>query len=212
MTLGGLTGPAAYTVIFLASAVEGEVVFVAASVLVGVGGLSALPVLVSGAAGAAVGDQFFYYAARGWLGMSRRIRPNPQRADRLREWVRAHGMWMGFACRFLPGLRIAVAAASAAVGVPALIFSLSNLLGAVTWAASVMAFVAWGGPASLARLGLPGWTVWTVPPLIVLALFALISRRPAKELPPEGGSHGSQTPDSWLPPSGGRTTDDRHRI
>jgi len=197
MTLGGLTGPAAFAVIFVASAVEGEVVFVAASVLVGVGGLPALPVLISGAAGAAVGDQFFYYAARGWLGLSRRIRPGHQRGERLRDWVRAHGVWMGFACRFLPGLRIAVAAASAAVGVPALTFSLSNLVGAVTWAASVLAFVAWGGPASLERLGLPAWAVWSVPPLIVLGLFALISRRRAEdELPPEAGSAGTRTPES----------------
>jgi len=59
--------------------------------------------------------------------------------------------------RFAPGLRIALAAACACVGVPALKFSVLNLLSALLWATSLLVVVAWLGPTFLSQLGLEGW-------------------------------------------------------
>ena len=62
MTLGTF---ATYGGICAAAAIEGEVVFIAASVLVAAGKLSAAGVIVAGALGAAAGDQFYFYLLRG---------------------------------------------------------------------------------------------------------------------------------------------------
>jgi membrane protein DedA with SNARE-associated domain len=83
---------------------------------------------------------------------------------------------MGFACRFLPGLRVAAAVACAAGDVPPLTFTVANAVGAFTWAAVVLAFVAWGGPGWLGRIGAPAWVVWALPAFIVLVAFAVVSR------------------------------------
>jgi len=177
MTLGDLTGPAAYAVILIGSAVEGEVIYVSASALVGRDVLPAAPVIVAGMIGAAAGDHFYYLAARGWLGRWLRERQagTPRRAAILAR-VRKHGALMAFAIRFLPGVRIAIAIACAVSDVPALRFSLANLAGAFVWAVSVMAFVGWGGPAFLARLGLPDWIAWVLPAALVLAALFWVSR------------------------------------
>jgi membrane protein DedA with SNARE-associated domain len=54
-----------YVGIFIAAAVEGEMVFVAASVSVALGRLDFWGVLIAGALGGSTGDQFFFYAFRG---------------------------------------------------------------------------------------------------------------------------------------------------
>jgi membrane protein DedA with SNARE-associated domain len=59
---------------------------------------------------------------------------------------------MILACRFLPGLRIAIPAACACADVSPARFSALSLLSSLGWAAAVMAIVAWIGPASLGGL------------------------------------------------------------
>jgi membrane protein DedA with SNARE-associated domain len=160
-----------YVLIGLAAAVEGEIVFVAASVLVGMRQLNPVAVLIAGALGAAAGDQFYFFAARGWLGRSlQRVRTGRAVRDAVLRRVRAHGAWAGFVCRFAPGVRIAIGLAAAAADVPALRFSAANLAGAFVWATAIMAFVAWGGPAWIKRLALPEWMIWVVPAVVVLAV------------------------------------------
>jgi membrane protein DedA with SNARE-associated domain len=177
MSLGDLTGPAAYVVILIGSALEGEVIYVSACALVGRDVLPAAPVIVAGMIGAAAGDHFYYLAARGWLGRVLRERQaGTRRREAILARVRKHGAVMAFAIRFLPGIRIAISIACAASDVPALRFSLANLAGAFVWAVSVMAFVAWGGPAFLAGLGLPDWMAWVIPAALVLAALFWISR------------------------------------
>ena len=120
--------------------------------------------------GAAAGDHFYYLAARGWLGRWLRERQaGGARREAILARVRKHGALMAFAIRFLPGARIAIGIACAASDVPALRFSLANLAGALVWATSVLGFVAWGGPAFLASLGLPDWVAWVLPAVAVLA-------------------------------------------
>jgi membrane-associated protein len=177
MILGDLTGPAAYAVIAIGSAVEGEVVYVAASALVGHSVLPAVPVILAGTIGAAAGDHFYYLAARGWLGRWLRERQaGAGRREAILARVRKHGALMAFAIRFLPGVRIAIAIACAVSEVPALRFSVANFAGALVWAVSVMAFVAWGGPAFLAGVGLPDWMAWVIPAVLVLGALFWISR------------------------------------
>ena len=58
-------------------------------------------------------------------------------------------------------------------------FSAANLLAAFIWASSILWFVAWGGPAWLDRLGLPAWTLWIVPGIVVLVVLTWALRRRA---------------------------------
>ena len=84
-------GPLAYAAIYLAAIVEGEVVFVAASVLVASGQLERWPVLVAGALGAATGDQMYFYALRGRIaGWLTRFTPVAARQDAIVTRVQRH--------------------------------------------------------------------------------------------------------------------------
>lgn len=163
-------GPLAYLVIYLAAIVEGEIVFVAAAVMVKTGQLGYLPVIIAGALGAATGDQFYFYALRGridrWLG---RIGLVSARQDAIVSRVQRHRSLMIVALRFAPGLRIAISAACAYARVPPLQFSLLNLASAFVWATALLTVVSWIGPAALARLGLSGIWGAIVPGILIVA-------------------------------------------
>lgn len=158
MTLPVWAGPLAYLAVFVATIVEGEVVFVAAAVLVHQGQLRGAGVFLAAALGGSAGDQIYFYALRsrlaGWL---QRFPAWIRRRDRIVGRVRRNATSLILACRFLPGLRVAIPAACAAAGVSPARFSSLSLVSSLFWAASVMLAVAWVGPASLHRLGVPGW-------------------------------------------------------
>lgn len=164
------SGPLAYAVIYLAAIVEGEVIFVAASVLVASGQLGHLPVLVAGALGAATGDQMYFYAFRGRIaGWLTRFRPIAARRASVVARVQRHRALMILALRFAPGLRIAIAAACAYAGVPPLQFSTLNLIAAFAWATLLLTLVSRAGPAALGYIGLRGlWGAIVPAGLIVL--------------------------------------------
>lgn len=165
-------GGLAYLIVFVAAVLEGEVVFVTASVLVGRGELHPLGVLLAGALGGSAGDQFFFYVLRGrlhrWLERFPRIARH-QRAVVNR--VRRNSTAMILACRFLPGLRVAIPAACAYGGVAPLKFTSLDLVSALAWAGAIMSVVAWGGPAAMARLGLEGWWGIAVPGVLIVLFF-----------------------------------------
>ena len=170
MSLGGWTGPLAYLAVFIATVIEGEVVFVSATVLVRTGHLAAAGVYVAAALGGSIGDQIYFYALRGRLhGLIDLFPRFAERRDRVVEKVRRHASAMILACRFLPGLRIAIPAACAYAGVPPVRFTVLSLLSSLGWAAAVMAFVAWLGPNSLEELGLKAWWTPLIPAALVLA-------------------------------------------
>ena len=152
-------GHLAYVAIYFAAIIEGELVFVAASVLVASGQLHYLAVLVAGALGAATGDQLYFYGLRGrlerWLSGWQKL---AARRDAIVTRVQRHQAWMVLAIRFAPGLRITIAAACAYAKVPPLRFSLLNLASAFVWATLLLALVSRIGPSVLARAGLSG--IW----------------------------------------------------
>jgi membrane protein DedA with SNARE-associated domain len=162
-------GVLAYIAIFVAAAVEGEIIFVAASAAVASGGLSAAGVLFAGALGASAGDQAFFHAVRHWPRRWSDRLPASARAHlaAVTARVRQHATLMILACRFLPGLRIAIPVACAASGVPARRFVVLDLLSAFAWTASIMLLVAKAGPAGAARLGLHGPAAILVPALVI---------------------------------------------
>lgn len=165
-----------YWGVLVAAIIEGEVAYIAASALVAQGHLNALAVVVAGAAGAAIGDQTYFYVFRGRL--PRWIARYPsleRRCAPLISRVRRHGTAMVLLIRFAPGLRIALAAACAWVDVPPLKFSLLNLAAAVIWATSVLVVVAWLAPAWLSQYGLGGWKGALVAGAAVLALFKVLA-------------------------------------
>jgi membrane protein DedA with SNARE-associated domain len=147
-----------YIGVTIAAIVEGEIAYIGAAVLVAHGQLNPVGVVLSGAAGAAIGDQAYFYAFRGrlprWLA---RYPSLLRRAAPLVNRVRRHHTLMVLLIRFAPGLRIAIAAACAWVDVPPLKFSVVNLLSSLVWAVGLLALVGWFGPAYLAQFGLAGW-------------------------------------------------------
>jgi membrane protein DedA with SNARE-associated domain len=170
----------AYLGVFVATVVEGEVVFVAATVLVRTGHLAAAGVYAAAALGGSVGDQIYFYALRGRLrSLIDRFPAFARRRDRVVEKVRRHASAMILACRFLPGLRIAIPAACAYAGVPPARFTLLSLLSSLGWAAAVMGFVAWLGPTSLEEIGLKAWWTPLVPAALVLAFTYWLGRKTA---------------------------------
>jgi membrane protein DedA with SNARE-associated domain len=174
-------GPLAYGAVYLAALLEGEFMFVAASLLVAAGELSALPVVVAGALGATTGDQFFFYLFRGrihsWVA---RIRVGTRRHEAICTRVRRHQVPMILALRFAPGLRIAIAAACAYAHVRPIKFSALNAASSFAWAGVLMLLVTKVGPRVLDRVGLHG--LWgAVVPAVLVALFAWWLSRELKQ-------------------------------
>ncbi|HVB37779.1 MAG TPA: DedA family protein [Vicinamibacterales bacterium] len=176
------SGGYAYLLIFLAAAVEGEIVFVTASVLVALGRLDPLAVWLVGAAGGSVGDQFFFFALRGrlrhWMS---RFRGFAKRREAITARVQSHGNWLMLGCRFLPGLRIAIPAACAYAGIPALRFVTLNFTGALVWAGSIMLAVTWLGPTAAKAIGLHGLWGLLVPAVLIVLFFRWLARDERKQ-------------------------------
>jgi membrane protein DedA with SNARE-associated domain len=165
----------AYLSVFLAAAVEGEAVFVVASVAVATGTLRYWGVLTAGALGASTGDQFFFYAFRGplrnWLERFPALR---RRRDAIASQVRRHAIPLAAFCRFLPGLRIAIPVACASAGVSPLVFSPISIASSFVWAASILGVVASAGPAALDNLGVArNWALVVSAGAVLLVFVAL---------------------------------------
>ena len=177
MNLPSLPGQLAYVVVFLAAAIEGEVVFVSAGVLVALGHLDLLGVFFAAALGGAAGDQFFFYALRGrlrsWLSRFPRL---AQRQEQVVKRVQQQATALILACRFLPGLRIAIPVACAYAGIPAIRFTILNLIGSLAWAGAILLLVTRIGPASLARLGLNSWWALILPAALIVIFFQWLGR------------------------------------
>jgi membrane protein DedA with SNARE-associated domain len=160
-----------YIGVLVAAIVEGEIAYIAASTLVAQGQLNAVGVLVSGAIGAAIGDQAYFYVFRGRLPRWMARYPSlQQKAAPLLDRVRAHQSLMVLLIRFAPGLRIALAAACAWVDVAPWKFSILNLLSAFAWAVAMLVLVAWFGANALASVGLDGWKGALIVGLVLIAL------------------------------------------
>jgi membrane-associated protein len=183
--VAGLDHPLTYVGVLVAAIVEGEIGYVAAAALVGRGYLNPLAVLVAGAAGAALGDQFYFYLLRGrlrrWVDRHEAI---ARRGRMLASHVRRREVAMVLLIRFAPGLRIALAAACAYAGVPPIKYSTLNCLASVVWATTLLVLVAWVGPAALPAIGISGWWSVLVPPLLLILLFRFAARAEERALIP----------------------------
>ena len=184
MQLPDTGGPLAYLLIVLAAIFEGEIVFVGASLLVSRGTLDPLGVLVSGALGAAIGDQFYFYALRGRLHRWVERFPNiARRGHHLVQRVRRHETFTVLILRFSPGLRIALAAACAYADVPPVKFSVLDLISSFVWAAGLLAVVAYAGPTWLPGLGISKWWSALIPAVAIVIVALLVRRVERKEAP-----------------------------
>ena len=166
-----LAGPLAYAAVYVAAIVEGEIVFIAAAVLVAAGKLNPLAVGIVGALGAATGDQIWFYALRGRVaGWLTRVGPVAARQTSIVARVQKHQSLMILAIRFAPGLRIAIAAACAYGNVSPLRFSVLNLIAAFAWAGVLLTIVSRIGPGALQHAGVTG--IWgAVVPGVLIILF-----------------------------------------
>lgn len=181
MSLADWTGPLAYVAVFLATVIEGEVVFVGAAVLVHLGHLDALGVYAAAALGGSVGDQIYFYVLRGRMCWLDRFPTWSRRRDRIVARVRRNASVMILACRFLPGLRVAIPAACAYAQVSSARFTTLSLVSSFGWAAAVMGLIAYLGPASFAELGIKAWWTPLVPATFVIAFTYWLGRMPVFE-------------------------------
>ncbi len=164
------TGPLAYAAVFLSAMAEGEIVFVAAAVLVAAGKLDGLLVMTFGALGAAAGDQLVFYALRGRItGWLARSRIAAARRGSIVARVQRYRSWMILAIRFAPGLRIAITAACAYGDISPVRFTTVNLIGAFMWAAVLLTLVSHVGPGALQYFGISGLWGAMIPALLVIA-------------------------------------------
>lgn len=179
MILSSWSGLMAYLAVFLGTAIEGEIVFVAASVLVSYGKLDPVGVFIAAALGGSTGDQFYFYALRGrlrrWLDRFPGIQ---KKQEQVADFVRRNADGMMLACRFLPGLRVAIPIACAHAGVSAIRFSMFSVISSIAWAAAVLFLVAHFGPASLSYLGVDVWWAPLLPALLLILFFKWMSHRP----------------------------------
>ncbi|MFN8007989.1 MAG: VTT domain-containing protein [Terriglobia bacterium] len=193
MNLDSSTGFFAYLAIFLAAAIEGEIVFVAASVLVSLGKLDPFGVFAAGALGGSAGDQVFYFLGKGRLWHLLDRFPAVARKGKLvAAKVQKHATGMILASRFLPGLRIAIPLACAYSKVKALRFCFCNLLSAMAWSGSILILVAWGGPNAISRLGITAWWAPIVPALLIIGLFYTLERKAKRQNQAYAGSQPAQ--------------------
>jgi membrane protein DedA with SNARE-associated domain len=166
-----------YVGILVAAAVEGEVVYSGAVVMVFLGRLNPFGVLISGSIGGWAGDQFFFYAARGplsaWLNRFSNI---ARRRRAIQQRMYRHATKLILAVRFLPGLRIAIPLACAYAGITPVRFSGLSLISAVAWAGGIMLVIRWLGPTSLSALGIKAWWAPVIPAIIVVSFFRWLSR------------------------------------
>jgi membrane protein DedA with SNARE-associated domain len=170
------SGVLAYLVVFVGPIVETEVVIVGACVLVSVGKLNAWGVLVAGALGGSAADQMWYYVLKGRLAWLKRLPVVARRHDAVIARVRRHAMLMPVAVRFLPGLRIAIAAACAYANIPPLQFTLLNMAASFVWTAAILVTVLWAGPAFVQTFGLQGWWGFVVPAVLFVLFFRWLAR------------------------------------
>jgi membrane protein DedA with SNARE-associated domain len=169
-------GPLPYLGVMLAAIVEGEIAYVAACTLVAAGHLDAGAVVAAGAAGAAIGDQTYFYLFRKRLSRWVSRFPSLERKARpLAAVVQRHSSLMVLLIRFAPGLRVAIALACAYIDMGPLRFTVLNSVGAVVWAVGLLMVVAWAGPSALAHIGLGGWKAALLVGGIVVGLFKLLS-------------------------------------
>jgi membrane protein DedA with SNARE-associated domain len=173
---------AVYAGIFLLAAIEGEVGYVSALVLVYLGRLNAVAVLVAGAMGGSAGDQFYFYILR--TGLVRWLDRFPavvKRRDKIRDKVGRNANLMILISRFLPGLRIAIPAACSYAGVKPLRFTCLSLLSGFAWAGTLMGIIMYLGPSSLQQLGLRVWWVPAIPAIAVILFFRWLARTEARD-------------------------------
>ena len=173
---------AVYAGIFLSAAIEGEIVYVSALVMVYLGRLNPVAVLVAGATGGSAGDQFYFYLLRTrmvqWLD---RFPAILRRRDKICAKVGRNASWMILLSRFLPGLRIAIPAACAYAGIGRLRFTFLSLLSGFAWAGALMGVIMYLGPSSLGQLGLHAWWAPAIPALFVILFFRWLARVEARD-------------------------------
>jgi membrane protein DedA with SNARE-associated domain len=150
--------------------------------------LNPIGVLLAGALGGSIGDQFYFYMLRGRLRRWLDRFPAIQRGGvRFVRRVRQREAIAVLAIRFSPGLRVTLSAACAYAGVPPGKFTALNLVSSFAWAGTLMALIAWLGPTWLNRLGISGWWAAIVPALIIIVAIRWLARAEKRALdePPD---------------------------
>ena len=166
-----------YLGILVAAALEGEVVYAGAVVMVTLGRLNPFGVLISGSFGGWAGDQFWFYVARGRAsGWVNKFEGLARRRQAIQKRMHQHGSKLILAVRFLPGLRIAIPLACAYAGVSPIQFSGLSFISALAWATAIMLVIMLLGPTSLSALGLKAWWAPAIPAVIVVLFFRWLSR------------------------------------
>jgi phosphatidylglycerol lysyltransferase len=127
-----------YLLLFLGVMFEGEAFLLAAAVLAHKGVLNLPLVMVIAVIANCSADQAYYMVARtrGRVWLERRFGRHP-RYQQAVDWMSQYSTWLLLFSRFAFGFRIIIPAACGALGMPALRFSIVNIIAGVIWAIPV---------------------------------------------------------------------------
>jgi membrane-associated protein len=177
----------------------GETAIVAAAVLAANGDLSLPLVILSGAAGAVIGDSCAYWIGRGGGGPIKRFVTRVAGADRLlaaERMVERRGGALVFVGRFLPGIRIAINLSCGAGQMAYARFLFFDVLGGIVWATQAALLGYFAGKAFADQL----WVAFVVAFAVTILVGGAITiqerrrvrrERAAAEAERGGGETGS---------------------
>jgi membrane protein DedA with SNARE-associated domain len=111
---------------------------------------------------------------RSWL---KRFPSVSDKQEKIAIFVKRNVTAMILACRFLPGLRVAIPAACAHAEVSPGRFSTFSLLSSAAWAGLILAVVGHYGPASLLYFGVDVRWAPIIPGALILSLFCWAARK-----------------------------------
>lgn len=168
--------------LILATFVSEDLACVAAGLLVQRGRIDLTAGILACTFGIFAGDvglwglgRVFGRATLGWPWMTRRL--GGARAQELRAWLERHAAGAIVGSRFLPGTRLPLYVIAGVLRMPAAVFALWALLGAVLWTPTIVLLTAALGDAFVDRLapivGL-GWVPRVAVALIVILMMQIV--------------------------------------
>ena len=167
-----------YLILFFGVAVEGETFLLAAAFLAHRGFFQLPMVILVATTANCAADQMYYLMARSrgrnWLEGRFGRHPHYQR---IVDLMRRYSNWLLLGSRFAFGFRIMIPAACGTLGMPALRFSLINLLAGVLWAIpiSFLGFY-FGSAAERFFSGAKRFELWAVLTLLFVSVVVLLVR------------------------------------
>ncbi len=167
-----------YALLFLGVALEGEAILLAGAYLAQRGKFDLSIVIILAVAANVLADQIYYTIARtrGAAWLEARFGRHRQYAQ-VTGWMTRHANLLLLGNRYIFGFRIIITAASGALGMPPLRFTILNLIASIIWAVPVALLGFYlGAKAEAIYLDAKRYEPWVLLCLLVIAASILLIR------------------------------------